>query len=297
MNKNLIISLVAILIAIALIAVGVNYFLNDCTNCNIGQNQNLNVNSNTNTGLDNDTNQVDQMIVVAQPQENAEIASPLMVEGKARGNWFFEASFPISVYNSEDEKLATGIAQAKGEWMTEDFVDFDAQIEFANPGTGTGYLLLQRDNPSGLPENDAVLKIPIKFVPNPENFTVKVFFGNDEFNPNAMDCSLVYPLEREIPQTQAIARAAVEKLLEGPTEDEKADGYYTSINSGVKINSISIEDKTAYIDFDSQLEQGVGGSCRVLAIASQIKVTLDQFDTVDDVVISIDGRTEDILQP
>lgn len=297
MNKNLIISLVAIFMAITLVVVGLNYFLNDCPNCNIGQNQNLNVDLNTNTDVDDNGDKIDQMIVVNQPQKNAEIASPLVVEGKARGTWFFEASFPISVYNSEDEKLATGIAQANGEWMTEDFVDFDAQIEFANPGTGTGYLLLQRDNPSGLPENDASLKIPVKFVPNPEKFTIKIFFGNDELNPNAVDCSLVYPLEREIPQTQAVARTAVQKLLEGPTEDEKESGYYTSINSGVKINFIKIEDKTAYVDFDSQLEQGVGGSCRVLAIASQIRATIAQFDTVDDVVISIDGRTEDILQP
>jgi len=35
----------------------------------------------------------------------------------------------------------------------------------------------------------------------------------------------------------------------------------------------------------------------VTAIRAQITETLKQFPTVENVVISIDGRTEDILQP
>jgi len=35
----------------------------------------------------------------------------------------------------------------------------------------------------------------------------------------------------------------------------------------------------------------------VAAIRAQIRETLKQFPTVDEVIISIDGRTEDILQP
>ena len=53
----------------------------------------------------------------------------------------------------------------------------------------------------------------------------------------------------------------------------------------------------AYVDFDEQLEFQVGGSCRVSAIRAQIIQTIKQFSTVKDVIISINGRTEDILQP
>jgi spore germination protein GerM len=45
------------------------------------------------------------------------------------------------------------------------------------------------------------------------------------------------------------------------------------------------------------LEFQVGGSCRVAAIRAQITDTLKQFPPVDEVIISIDDRTEDILQP
>ena len=53
----------------------------------------------------------------------------------------------------------------------------------------------------------------------------------------------------------------------------------------------------AVVDFDKTLEQGVGGSCRVTAIRAQIEKTLQQFLEIDEVVISIDGRAGDILQP
>jgi spore germination protein GerM len=130
-----------------------------------------------------------------------------------------------------------------------------------------------------------------------ELITVKVFFGNSKLNPGVEDCRLVYPVERKIPKTQAVAIAALEELLKGPTEAEKQEGYFTSINSGVKIQDLNIEDSVAKVDFDEQLEFQVGGSCKVAAIRYQIYQTLEQFPTVKSVIISINGRTEDILQP
>ena len=57
--------------------------------------------------------------------------------------------------------------------MTEDFVPFSATLEFTSPYPGKGQdfmkrgsLILKKDNPSGLPENDDALEIPIQFIPN-----------------------------------------------------------------------------------------------------------------------------------
>lgn len=130
-----------------------------------------------------------------------------------------------------------------------------------------------------------------------ETMTVKVFFSNSIFDPEVMDCQKNFAVDRTIPKTLAVARAALEQLLAGPTDAEKAEGYFTSINPGVKIQSLVVANGIASVDFDGQLEFQVGGSCRVAAIASQIRETLKQFPTVTDVVISINGRTEDILQP
>ena len=129
-----------------------------------------------------------------------------------------------------------------------------------------------------------------------ELMTVKAFFNNDKLDPE-FSCNKVFPVEREVVKTQEIARAALEELLKGVTEEEKESGFFTSINEGVKIQSLIVEEGIAKVEFDEQLEFQVGGSCRVSAIRAQITETLKQFQTVDEVVISIDGRTEDILQP
>jgi len=47
--------------------------------------------------------------------------------------------------------------------MTEDFVPFSARLEFTKPVSETGAVVLQKDNPSGLPEHDESLVIPIRF--------------------------------------------------------------------------------------------------------------------------------------
>ncbi|MDO8264948.1 MAG: GerMN domain-containing protein [Candidatus Parcubacteria bacterium] len=127
--------------------------------------------------------------------------------------------------------------------------------------------------------------------------TVQVFFGNTIFDPEVIDCQKNFPVERKIAKTQAVATAALEQLLQGPTPAEKVQGYITSINPGVKIQSLIIENGTARVDFDETLQANIGGSCRVAAIRFQIYNTLKQFPTVKDTVISINGRTEDILQP
>ena len=129
-----------------------------------------------------------------------------------------------------------------------------------------------------------------------ETITLKVFFNNSNLDPEA-SCNKVFPVERRVLKTQAVARAALEELFKGPTEEEKTKGFFTSINSDVKIQSLTIENGTARVDFDEQLEFQVGGSCRVSAIRAEITETLKQFSTVREVVISINGRTEDILQP
>jgi len=104
-----------------------------------------------------------ETICVNQLQDNSLIKSPLEISGRARGNWFFEASFPIELLDQNNQQLAVAIAQAQGDWMTEDLVPFTATLKFTAPVSDAGKLVLKRDNPSGLPQNDAELIIPIRF--------------------------------------------------------------------------------------------------------------------------------------
>jgi len=242
------------------------------------------------------------VIRVDNPRPNQSIETPLFVAGQARGTWYFEADFPVKLFDGNDFLLGITPAHALGEWMTENFVPFSATLPFAVPSTSKGRLVLEKDNPSGLPEYADELIIPVYFKEAreiPEDvMTVKIFLSDSRFvGEPYFDCSRTAAVERQVPKTLAVAKAAAEALLRGATQEEMNQGLVSNINSGVRIQKIIIENETAKVDFDEQLEYQVGGSCRVAAIRAQITETLRQFPTVDSVVISINGRTEDILQP
>ena len=104
------------------------------------------------------------LIRLTAPLPNATVSSPLTITGEARGYWYFEASFPVVLVDWDGRIIAQGIATAKDEWMTEEFVPFEATLTFVvdkNVYSNRGALILQKDNPSGLPEYDDALEIPV----------------------------------------------------------------------------------------------------------------------------------------
>ncbi len=104
----------------------------------------------------------DDLIVISTPLPAMAITSPFVVSGKARGYWFFEASFPIELRDMKGNVLQTVIAQAEGDWMTEDFVPFTANLIFTKPASPMPALLVfKKDNPSGEPQNDDSFSMPI----------------------------------------------------------------------------------------------------------------------------------------
>ena len=242
------------------------------------------------------------LIRVSVPSPNSFIESPLEIKGEARGYWFFEADFPVKLFDDNGFLLGVRPARALGEWMTEDFVGFSATLPFAVPSTPKGKLVLEKDNPSGLPEHADELAVPVYFKEiseTPQEFmAVKIFLNDSRYiNEPYFDCSRTIAVERQVLKTQATARASLEALLRGAKQEEINQGYISNINPGARIKKITIENGVARADFDEQLEFQVGGSCKVAATRAQIVDTLKQFSTVKEVIISIDGRTEDILQP
>ena len=105
------------------------------------------------------------LIRVDYPKPGDVISSPLVVKGEASGSWYFEASFPVVLEDGNGKVLAEGHADAKGDWMTNDFVPFTATLKFTKPTSPTGTLILKKDNPSGLPEHDDELRVLVRFVP------------------------------------------------------------------------------------------------------------------------------------
>ena len=110
------------------------------------------------------------VIQVTSPAGMAVVTSPLSLSGKARGNWFFEASAPVSLVNWDGLIIAEGFITANGDWMTTEFVPFSGTLEFTSPYKDgdpdfmkRGSLIFKKDNPSSLPENDDAVEIPVLF--------------------------------------------------------------------------------------------------------------------------------------
>ena len=109
------------------------------------------------------------LIRIDKPRPNSVIGPSFEIEGHARGYWFFEGSFPLVLEDTDGNILAKHYATAQGEWMTEEFVKFSAEMKVDFGNATTGYLVLKRDNPSDLPENDDELRVPLVFNAEPDD--------------------------------------------------------------------------------------------------------------------------------
>jgi len=58
-----------------------------------------------------------------------------------------------------------------------------------------------------------------------ETSTVKAYFNNSRLDPE-FSCNKVFPVEREIPKTKAVARAVLEELLKGSSDTKKKGIFY-----------------------------------------------------------------------
>lgn len=233
-------------------------------------------------------------IFLTLPAQNSEVPSIFRIEGQAR---VFENTLAVRVSDSNGRKILekTVMSQAPDAGM---YGPFTLDINLKEyPDVLAGKLVIEAFQYSAKDGSEIdKTAINVQYTGKEDNTSVKVYFNNAKLDPS-VSCEAVFPSERKVPKTSAVARAAIEELLKGPNEAETAAGYTTSLNKGIKLQKITIEDGVAKVDFDKNLDDNIGGSCKVSAIRAQITKTLEQFSSVKDVVISIDGRTEEILQP
>lgn len=102
---------------------------------------------------------VSENVKVFSPTIGSSVSSQFTVIGEARG-WYFEASFPVEVRDPQNNIVAQTYAQAESDWMTADWVPFVSTVTVTNY-SGPATLILMKDNPSGLPENDESVEFPI----------------------------------------------------------------------------------------------------------------------------------------
>jgi hypothetical protein len=88
--------------------------------------------------------------------------------------------------------------------------------------------------------------------------------------------------------TEAVAAAALEELLAGPTEEEVEVGLTSEIPEGTRLLGIDVVNGTATVDLSGEFESG-GGSLSMQLRVAQVVYTLTAFPTIDRVTFMIDG--------
>jgi germination protein M len=96
---------------------------------------------------------------------------------------------------------------------------------------------------------------------------------------------------REIPATTAVATAAMNALLAGPTADEAGDRTITSaVPAGSRLLGLTIKTGVATVDLSTEFDSG-GGTASMRYRLAQVVYTLTQFTSVKSVVFQIEGET------
>ena len=121
--------------------------------------------------------------------------------------------------------------------------------------------------------------------PSEETFTYKVWFAKGES---------LFVVHRTEPKVPAVATTAMESLLEGPSDAEKAAGISSAIPADTTLLGVTVKDGIATVDLSAEYESG-GGSLSMMMRLAQVVYTLTQFPTVQKVSFELDGQPVEVF--
>jgi hypothetical protein len=116
---------------------------------------------------------------------------------------------------------------------------------------------------------------------------VRAYFILGSFTDNAG----LAPVLREVPETKAVATAAMHALLDGPNRDELSarPAMYTSVPDGTRLLDLTIANGVATVNLSKAFE-GAKANFQAAPAEAQVVYTLTQFATVDAVRIQVEGQ-------
>ncbi len=230
-------------------------------------------------------------ICISDEYKDRTISNPLTVSGTAivyegRVNW------KLVVGTGSTKELASGVVQAE---KSPQGVPSPFTIRAFFPpsmanASGAMTLILSETSLKDGSEIHA-LRVPVRL--NGETSSITVFTTTPD---TAKDCKRVQPITVRIPRTLYPVEASLQRLVDLRTVEGNQD--MSALPEGTKLLSLSVKDGVATAVFSRELDQSIGGACRVTAIREQIEQTLMQFPQIKKVAIIAEGKTADTtLQP
>ena len=135
---------------------------------------------------------------------------------------------------------------------------------------------------------------PVVVPAQQQTMQIKIYFPNSKRDSG--DCGArVYPVTRTIPKTKAVAKAALEQLFAGPTNEEQAKGFYSDFSDATSslLISVNIRNRHAYVNMrDLTGTSSIGNfttSCGGSNFFGQVESTLKQFSGVRKIFFAFEG--------
>lgn len=87
-------------------------------------------------------------IVLKNLKEGDYISSPLVIKGEAKGTWFSEGSFSVILTDGDGLIISETQTTVNSNWLTDDYVNFEAYLEFESPEVfnTNGHLIFHNAN-------------------------------------------------------------------------------------------------------------------------------------------------------
>ena len=92
---------------------------------------------------------------------NSKVQGVVSYRGIIKGGYFFEANIRVAVADKDGKVIKQSNAMATTDWMTAGPVSFEGNIDFSGLPKGEAYIKIENDNPSGLPQNDKSVSVPV----------------------------------------------------------------------------------------------------------------------------------------
>jgi len=133
-----------------------------------------------------------------------------------------------------------------------------------------------------------------------QTMTIKLFFHNEKLNPEMISCTKAFPTTRKIPKTSAPARAALDELFKGVTDEEKSKGFWSfdrESTTGI-VKGLRVKNGAAYLNFTKRAFETLGNATTSCGSGffPMVEGTLMQFKSIKKVYYAVEGNADDFYE-
>lgn len=219
-----------------------------------------------------------EKLLVVSPTPGSTVTSPVIIEGFLKNNyqglsWQIKTSGGASQLSETNnlEQSQTAYSAFRLEIYLPALEQTEFQIELSAENLKTK-------------KTETLLSLPLSLL-SINKSTLNIFFANNQLNTRR-SCTEVFPVTRSVAETSALGRASLLQILNGPSENERYQGYRSSLPYKTIINSFIISGGIATVTVSKDIEKT--SNCEKQRAFEQIKQTLLQIPSVKEVMIRIE---------